>query len=226
MQPTLEKLLQQRALWRCRRDSLDGQAATFLSTGYSALDAALPHGGWPRDTLIEVLSDTVGVGELRLLMPALAALLAERDGYIVWVGSPYQAYAPALLQWGIDVDRVLLVNASTASDVVWACGEALSSGSAVAVMGWVDALDITATRRLKLAAADNRSLAVLLRPLAARAQSSAANVRLAMVPGSDGTGVDLFKVTGGRPQRIPAFESFSAFWPPLTNQPGAAASPD
>ncbi|MEM1261782.1 MAG: translesion DNA synthesis-associated protein ImuA [Pseudomonadota bacterium] len=226
MQPTLEKLLQQRALWRCSRDSLDGQTAASLSTGYTALDQALPHAGWPRDTLIEVLSDTVGVGELRLLMPALAALLAERDGYIVWVGSPYQAYAPALLQWGIDVERVLLVEASTASDVVWACGEALSSGSAVAVLGWVGSLDITATRRLKLAAADSHSLAVLLRPLAARAQSSAASLRLAMVPGSGGTGVDIFKVSGGRPQRIPAFESLSPFWPALTKPPNAAASPD
>ncbi|MEO1037645.1 MAG: hypothetical protein AAFX44_18955, partial [Pseudomonadota bacterium] len=135
--------------------------------------------------------------------------------YLVWVGSPYQPYAPALLQWDIDVERVLLVTATAPADVLWACGEALSSGSAVAVLGWLDALDITASRRLKLAAAQGQSLAVLFRSLQTRQQTSAASLRLALASGSEGTCVDLFKVSGGRPRRIPAYEQAHAFWPPL-----------
>ena len=118
MQANLDKLLAHNAIWRC--GDTDNAPRPTISTGYAALDAVLPNGGWPRQTLIEVLSGRAGIGELRLLMPALSALLAERDGYLVWVGSPYQPYAPALLQWQIDAERVLLVNANRPSDVLWA----------------------------------------------------------------------------------------------------------
>ena len=214
MQANLDKLLAHNAIWRC--GDTDNAPRPTVSTGYAALDAVLPNGGWPRQTLIEVLSSSAGIGELRLLMPALSALLAERDGYLVWVGSPYQPYAPALLQWQIDAERVLLVNANRPSDVLWATGEALLSGSAVAVLGWVDTLDITASRRLSLAAEQGNSLAILFRPLTARQQSSAASLRLALAAGSDGTSVDLFKVSGARPCRVPAYEQATTLWPSLT----------
>ena len=214
MQEGLDKLLAQNAVWRCGRPGASAGRPT-VSTGYPSLDAVLPNGGWPRQALLEVLTGSAGIGELRLLMPALSTLLAERDGYLVWVGSPYQPYAPALLQWQIEAERVLVVSAGTPGDVLWACGEALSSGSAVAVLGWVDTLDITMSRRLSLAAEQGRSLAVLFRPLSARRQASAASVRLALAAGSHGTSVDLFKVSGARPCRVAAYEHETAFWPVL-----------
>lgn len=42
-----------------------------IDTGYAALFAELPGGGWPVSTLIELLLQQVGVGEIRLLRPAL-----------------------------------------------------------------------------------------------------------------------------------------------------------
>ena len=42
--------------------------------GFAALDRYLPGGGWPLGPLIEVFVERYGVGELSLLMPALAAL--------------------------------------------------------------------------------------------------------------------------------------------------------
>ncbi len=219
MDSALDKLLQQRTLWRCgeaQRAERQTPAEHVIATGYPALDAVLPDGGWPRDALLEVLTGHVGVGELRLLMPALATLMAEREGYLVWVGAPYQPYAPALAQWGIDVSRVLVITADTPRDVLWATHEALVSGSAVAVLGWLQSLDIRTSRRLKLAAAKGHSLAVLFRSPAARREASAATIRLALAAGSTGTAIDLFKVSGGRPCRLPVYEQATPFWPPLT----------
>lgn len=53
---------------------------TGLPTGFAPLDSALRESGWPRSALVELLAGRPGAGELRLLLPALAAL-AERGLY-------------------------------------------------------------------------------------------------------------------------------------------------
>ena len=50
------------------------QTAVVLASGFAALDAELPGGGWPLGVLTELLLPHAGVGELRLLAPALRAL--------------------------------------------------------------------------------------------------------------------------------------------------------
>jgi protein ImuA len=49
-----------------------------LASGHAALDAQLPGGGWPVGALTELLLPHPGVGELRLLAPALAALQRQQ----------------------------------------------------------------------------------------------------------------------------------------------------
>jgi len=60
------------ALWRASQ--VGGAATRCTATGFDALDAQLPGGGWPHGVLTELLLAQPGIGELRLLAPALAAL--------------------------------------------------------------------------------------------------------------------------------------------------------
>lgn len=60
------------SLWRASQ--IGGAAQRTTASGFDALDAQLPGGGWPHGTLTELLLAQAGVGELRLLAPALAAL--------------------------------------------------------------------------------------------------------------------------------------------------------
>ena len=79
-------------------------ARPVTSSGFAALDAQLPGGGWPHGVLTELLLPEPGVGELRLLAPALAAVAAARaagaapaDGRCVMLFDP-----PALLNaWAL-----------------------------------------------------------------------------------------------------------------------------
>lgn len=74
MNPKLEKLLKnQRALWR-GGDTIH-QGASGISTGFTALDAALPRQGWPADALLEIVSGergeaVVGKPRMRPLLPS------------------------------------------------------------------------------------------------------------------------------------------------------------
>lgn len=203
MSSSLDKILENPRVWR-GRDQAQQQAG--LPTGFPELDRHLPGGGWPTDALTEILTGQYGIGELRLLMPALARLSVEtpqpgisEPGWIAWVAPPFQPYPPALRQCGIDLSRMLIVRPGDASEILWSAEQALSSGTCAAVLFWPEMLDDQASRRLQLAAEKGRSWAVAFRPLAARTQASAAALRLELHASGEGTRVHILKCRGGRP---------------------------
>lgn len=200
---TLNELLENPRVWRGRH-AATGEAG--LSTGYRKLDQHLPGGGWPRQSLTEILVEQYGIGELQLLMPALSSLSADdplapyaEPGWIAWVAPPFQPYPPALQQWGIDLSRLLIVRPKDDSEVLWSAEQALSSGTCAAVLLWPEKLDDQSSRRLQLAAEKGQSWAVAFRPLAARREPSAAALRIEIQAAQEGTRLDVFKSRGGRP---------------------------
>ena len=91
MKPALAELLHNPLLWR--GDQLARSEQTVPS-GFVELDRALPGGGWPQTALTELLMDEEGIGELRLLLPALAHL-AQGGESVVLVAPPHPPHAPA-----------------------------------------------------------------------------------------------------------------------------------
>jgi hypothetical protein len=203
---SLEKVLENPRVWR---GSSQVGTRSGLASGYPELDRCLPGGGWPPEALTEILIGQYGIGELRLLMPALARLSTEETQtycgehteprWIAWVDPPFQPYAPALQQCGIDLSRVLIVRPKDDSELLWSAEQALSSGTCAAVLLWPDGLDDQASRRLQLAAEKGHSWAIAFRPLSARQQSSAAALRLELQSTEQGTRVHILKSRGGRP---------------------------
>ncbi len=161
----------------------------------------MPGGGWPTASLIEVLLDETGLGEVQLFLPALVAC-QRRVGeapWLVWIAPPHEPYAPALAQQGIELGRLLVVRPATATEALWAAEQALSSGVCAAVLLWLKGSDDRWLRRLKLAAEAGGALGVLFRPERHRFESSPASLRLLMTQGERATRLDLLKVQGGKP---------------------------
>ena len=207
MADTLEKLLQNPHLWR-GRDQANTTGWQGLPSGYPKLDRYLPGGGWPRHALTEILLEHYGMGELQLLMPALARLSKPEDreaaddgeaGWKAWIAPPFQPYPPALLQWGINLSRVLIVRPRQQDEALWSAEQALSSGNCAAVLMWLDTLNDYSSRRLQLAAEKGQSWAIAFRPLKALAQASAAVLRIQLTAGEKGTDLGILKSRGGRP---------------------------
>src|SRR5437762_12848236 len=100
----LEEILQRhpclsRSVWRGGALSL---AAPAVASGFAELDRELPGGGWPAGALTEILGRREGIGELELVLPALAAL-SWAGKRIVWLAPPHLPYAPALAAAGVDL---------------------------------------------------------------------------------------------------------------------------
>ena len=171
----LDGLLASRRLWR--GSPATHAAADAVPTGWTALDAALPGGGWPAAALTEVLLPADGVGELRLVWPALARL--AEDGVVAVVAPPYRPHAPAWEAAGIRPDAVQVIQAE-ARDALWAAEQCLRSGACSAVLCWPLKADDRALRRLQVAAETGRTPGFAFRPMHAAANPSPAPLRIAI----------------------------------------------
>jgi hypothetical protein len=201
----LADILADARVWKLK-DASAAPARPVWSTGKSSLDARLPGGGWPTASLIEVLLDDTGLGEVQLFLPALVECQrrtsqggADEAPWIVWIAPPHEPYAPALAQQGIELERLLVVQPASATEALWAAEQALSSGVCAAVLLWLKGTDDRWLRRLKLAAEAGGALGVLFRPERHRFESSPATLRLALTSGEHELRLDLLKVQGGRP---------------------------
>lgn len=167
-------------------------------TGFAALDAVLPGGGWPRGALAELLLGAEGIGELRLIVPVLSAITAS-GAWIALVAPPYVPYAPALARWGVDLTRMIILEAKALKDRWWAAEQALRGGSLAAVLFWPQTMADANLRRLQLAAQAGGSIGFVFAS-ADRAgpsyHSSPAPLRLKLCAAGDRLQVEVLKRRG------------------------------
>lgn len=172
----LDDVLASRDLWR--GGSMPAQAREpSCPTGLDALDAALPVGGWPQ-ALTELLIPADGVGELRLLWPALARLSGQ-DGRIVLVAPPYLPYAPAWEAAGIRLQALQVIEAE-GTDALWAAEQCMRSGTCAAVLCWPRTSDDRILRRLQVASETGHTHGFAIRPAGAARNPSPATLRIAI----------------------------------------------
>ncbi len=195
----LETLLRDPRLWR-------GQDTPPLPpsdhpTGYSHLDEALPAGGWPEASLVEILFSADGLGEFSLLLPALASL-SSQDKPVLVIAPPYRAYAPAWQRAGVRLSHLHLIEAN-AKDSLWAMEQALRAGCCGAVIGWPMQAGDNALRRLQVAAETGQTLGFAFRPISAQANPSPAPLRLTMRGTDNGPELRVIKCRGALPPARP-----------------------
>ena len=153
-----------------------------LPFGIDEIDDRLPGGGLARGALHEVFAADAGIAT------AFCALLAGRlakdaeNASILWCERPWTLdagalYGPALLQFGIDPARLILVRVRRDNDALWAMEEGLRCGQVAAVVGELDDISLTASRRLQLAAEETGVTALSLRSKVDKPPPSAAATR-------------------------------------------------
>ncbi|MBL4681942.1 MAG: hypothetical protein JKY88_14620 [Pseudomonadales bacterium] len=185
-------------IWRA--SSINADVHNGIPSTYSLLDQHLYGGGWPQDGLTELLLNKLGIGELRLLTPALAKLSQEQNRWLLWVSPPHIPYAPALAKAGIDLSKILIVNTTSHVDMLWVLEKALSSKSCSAVLAWPDFLSAEKAstekkstekartkqipqlekhlRRLQIASKEGQCLGILFRNNSAAKNASPAELRI------------------------------------------------
>lgn len=178
MNNNIDNLLKHPKVWRLGDLKIKGQSG--ISTGFPQLDKELPDNGWPLSSLTEMLCDDEGIGEISVLLPALASLHKEGKPAII-IAPRYFLYPSAWEVAGIDLTKLLIVEA-TGKDLLWSADEALKSGCCgmVIIFAQQVRLDYTQLRRFHLAANKSNVLCMLYRTSNTKNIPSAAPLRLVM----------------------------------------------
>lgn len=190
------------------RDTLAGLTTRAPAGGTGApipvfADTSLIGAGLARGALHEVCAATPGSG-----VAFAAILLARCGGQVLWISTEQESnlvWPPGLLPFGLTPDKLILARAARWPEALWAMEEALrcpALGGAVLMAGSGQGLDLTATRRLHLAAEAGGVFGLLLRPDGA-AGASAARTRWHIAPLSSDAAprwrLTLLRQRGGAP---------------------------
>jgi hypothetical protein len=185
-------------LARLCRNGREGPPPRIEPSGSASLDAVLPGGGWQSGTVVELMPVSDGIGELRLLMPALAKI-THSERHVAMIAPPYIPFAPALLRHGLRLEHFWIIRAQSAADILWSAEQTLRCKSFGAVLTWPSAIRDQEVRRLQLAAEAGNSIGFVYRSPAAARESSPAAVRLRLQTDAVGQlSIDIVKCRGAR----------------------------
>ncbi|MBI3284641.1 MAG: translesion DNA synthesis-associated protein ImuA [Burkholderiales bacterium] len=189
--PTLAAEAIHPALWRASQ--LARGCGAYVDSGYPALAAELPGGGWPLGQLTEILIPQAGSAELRLLGPAFPHL---ENRPVLLLTPPYTPQALAFSAAGLAPAQLLWVRCSKHADALWAAEQILRNGSCGALLFWQSQLRSEALRRLHLAAQGTATLLCLIRSLQCASLPSPAPLRISLQAAAQGLQLQILKRRG------------------------------
>jgi len=171
------------AIWRGTEVGQAGQ--TVVSSGFEALDAHLPGGGWPCNAITELLQPQPSLCEWRLLSPALAGLVAS-GGQILLVGPPKRPHAPGLVKLGVTEKNLVWIAADTPAERLWTTEQLVKANPrGGAILAWLPQARAEQLRRLQVHAQSCDCPVFVFRPEAAQMDASPAPLRLLATLGTD-----------------------------------------
>lgn len=183
-----------------------------VDPGLGSMNDAFPSGTFPLGAVHEFLSaqpeDSAATSGF---IAALLSPLMGGEGAALWISASRTIFPPALKSFGIDPDRVIFIDLEGEKDVLWAMEEALRCAALTAVVGEVQEISFTASRRLQLAVEQSRVTGFIVRRHTHRLNTTACVSRwkITPLPGEPmedlpGVGfphwrVELLRMRNGRP---------------------------
>lgn len=147
---------------------------TTVDMGLGDISSAFPGGQFPFGAVHEFLS--AGPYDVAASCGFIAGLLSPlmgKSGTSLWISSSRTLFPPALKSFGIQPDRMIFIDLHSEKDVMWAMDEALKCSALSAVVGEMQEISFTASRRLQLAVENSRVTGFVLRHHARKVNSTA-----------------------------------------------------
>lgn len=152
---------------RQRLQCADERECSPFTFGVDDLDDRLAHGGLDDAALHEVAPASQSLSDDAAATLFTAGIVArrarDRGQRVLWAVTKFDLYAPGLEQVGLEPPMLLFAQGGDDRQVLAFMEDALRHGGLAAVVGEVRRADMTATRRLQLAADAGHTPAFLSR---------------------------------------------------------------
>ena len=187
-------------------------AGTVPDVGLGPIEAAFPNASFPIGVVHEFLcAAKEDAAATDGFIAGLLSALMRGSGVILWISSRRTLFPPALKSFGVEPDRIIFVDLQKESEVLWAMEEALKCCGLAAVVGELQEISFTASRRLQLAVEQSRVTGFILRhqPIKTNVTACVTRWKIRSIPSElnddlPGIGfprlkVELLKVRNGKP---------------------------
>lgn len=195
---------------------LQGYRSVIGKTGkkidLGAVNAAFPNAQFPTGAIHEftVRNNENGAAVSGFIAAILSSLMLG-GGVVLWISSNRTIFPPALKLFNIDPHKIIFIDLQKQKEVAWAVEEALKLNGLAAVVGEMQEINFTVSRRLQLAVEKSQVTGFLLNNTKNSNSSNACLTRWKIsslaslnIDGLPGIGypawkVELIKVRNGRP---------------------------
>lgn len=188
---------------------LNGSA---VDVGLGPIKYAFPNAEFPLGNVHEFICDGVeNAAATSGFISGILFRLMQRGGASLWISSSRTIFPPALKSFGVDPDKIIFIDVSKEKDVLWTMEEAIKCDGLAAVVGEVQELSFTASRRLQLVVEQSRVTGFIFRLSSQNLNTTACVTRWQITPlpsalpnNMPGIGfpqwrVELLKVRNGKP---------------------------
>jgi protein ImuA len=181
--------------------------------GLEQIKSAFPNSTFPTGAIheffctgMETISASTG------FITGILSSLLKQQGATVWISSTKMIFPPALKAYGIAPEKMIFIHLKKDKDKLFAIEEALKCDSITAVVGHINEISFTESRRFQLAVEQSKVTGFLLRQNPKNVTTSCVTRwRIASLPSEDEDGlpglgfpkwdVELLKVRNGKPGR-------------------------
>lgn len=196
--------------------SLQGYKSSLNTLALDAIPVALknafPNAAFPLGAIHELLADSAEDATATFgFIAAILASIMQNAGASIWINGSQSVFPPALKSFGIRPDNIIFIYLKKEKEILWAMQEALKCKGLSAVIGEVQDLSFTASRRLQLAIEQSQVTGFIVRrnPGSLNTTACVARWKITSLPGElaedmPGVGfprwnVELLKVRNGKP---------------------------
>jgi protein ImuA len=135
-----------------------------LDLGLGTIKNAFPNALFPLGAVHEFICK--GAEEASASCGFISGILSSLlrcGGACLWISASQTVFPPALKSFGIDPHKIIFVNLKKEKEILWAMEEALKCDGLAAVVGEVQELSFTVSRRLQLAVEQSRVTGFIIR---------------------------------------------------------------
>jgi protein ImuA len=135
-----------------------------IDWGLGPIKDAFPNSTFPLGAVHEFLSSRPeDAAATSGFIAGLLSSLMGSNGTSLWISASRKLFPPALKSFGIQPDRFIFIDLHKEKDVVWAMDEALKCSTLTTVVGELNDISFTASRRLQLAVEQSQVTGFIIR---------------------------------------------------------------
>ncbi len=135
-----------------------------FDAGLGVIKYAFPTASFPLGAVHEFLCNSAEDASASSgFIAGILSSIMHGSGAALWISSSQLIFPPALKTFGIEPDKIIFVNVAKEKERIWAMEEALKCNGLSAVVGDIQEVSFTESRRLQLAVEQSRVTGFILR---------------------------------------------------------------